>query len=296
VRAAAAAALAAGAAAERVHVLLAAAAARDLDSLPLHLLALCVQAGLSPDTGVGGGESLLHLLLNAPHPVPLGNLDDAWQSRSSGAEQQQQPGGVSQQVEQLQEQLQQLQGSIPLQEEQQHPACGGVTLAELLRRGRPSPNLPDAHGNTALHILVACMITKRHFPDPKAGEGQQQQQEAEQPGAPSPPAAAATLQDHDAARAAYAAAAFAALLRAGWHPGVRNANGYTVTDLLEEGMARYRAGEDEEAGVATACHASLTGLFPRKLACWPHEFCHSPAATIPPWLLPQYRAAGAAGP
>jgi hypothetical protein len=147
--------------------------------------------------------------------------------------------------------LQDLHHAIP---PQHHPACGSVTLAELLRQGA-TPDLPDGSGNTALHMVVACMVSKKHFPDSTVrgrGTSLQDTQSADGDicGADNPSTAVAAsaaadpqqLDDHDAARAAYATAAFLALLRAGWNPAIRNSNGYSVSDLVLEGLSRYQAG------------------------------------------------------
>lgn len=238
-------ALDAGVSAERVFKLLDSIASLDLDGLPDDLLALCVEAGLSADADLGG-ESLLHYLLNTEYPIPLGSNST---SLSSSSEQQPELQ-LDQQSQAILQQLQELQHTIPAQH---HAACGSVTLAELLRRDA-SPDLPDSSGNTALHMVAACMIRKRHFPDPQVA-GRSSSNGPEAAAHSTQEAAAATgsnkqqkqpeqLEDNDAARAAYAAAAFTALLRAGWDPAVRNSNGYTVSDLVLEGLRQYQTGEE----------------------------------------------------
>jgi len=47
-----------------------------------------------------------------------------------------------------------------------NPASGQVTLEQLLKR-KHTAALQDAAGNTALHMVVACLVSKVHFPDPK---------------------------------------------------------------------------------------------------------------------------------
>lgn len=47
-----------------------------------------------------------------------------------------------------------------------NPASGQVTLEQLLKR-KHTADLQDAAGNTALHMVVACLVSKVHFPDPK---------------------------------------------------------------------------------------------------------------------------------
>lgn len=257
VKQAVAASLDAGVSAEKVYKILDSIAAVDLDGLPADLLALCVDAGLGADTDMGG-EPLLHFLLNTQYPVPLGQLSispaagpHAANRTTQQQHQQQQPSEIQSQdaedqhTQTLLQRLQDLQKTIPAQH---HAACGSVTLAELLKRGA-TPDLSDASENTALHMVVACMVSKKHFPDP-AVAGQQQQPDADgidssKRNGTSKTAGAAQqqqLEDNDAARAAYAAAVFTALLRAGWDPAVRNANGYTVSDLILEGLSRYQTG------------------------------------------------------
>jgi hypothetical protein len=75
-----------------------------------------------------------------------------------------------------------------------------------------------------------------------------------------------TLQDHDAARAAYAAVGFRMLMDAGWHPGVRNANGYTVIDLIEAGLNKYQAGVFPLDRHLSACQ--LTALNGQAIVCF----------------------------
>lgn len=248
------AALDAGVAADKVFKLLDSIATVDLDGLPDDLLALCIEAGLGADTDMDG-ETLLHYLLNTEYPIPLGNLN----SSSAAADSKQQSVlQLDEQSEAILQKLQELQHTIPAQH---HAACGSVTLAELLHRGA-SPDLPDSSGNTALHMIAACMIRKRHFPDPQVvgqtsnqhnqGAGTDPNTEAFTSSKGSSAQTASTaaagggqqqqLEDNDAARAAYAAAAFTALVRTGWDPAVRNSNGYTVSDLLLEGLQRYQTG------------------------------------------------------
>jgi hypothetical protein len=258
VKQAVAAALDAGVSAEKVYKILDSIAAVDLDGLPADLLALCVDAGLGADTDIGG-EPLLHFLLNTQFPIPLGQLNISPAAAPSAGDrttqqqhQQQQPAedpsqdADGQHTEALLQRLQDLQKTIPAQH---HAACGSVTLAELLKRGA-TPDLSDASENTALHMVVACMVSKKHYPDP-AVAGQQQPEAVDinsssadgaSNTATAPPQQQQQLEDNDAARAAYAAAVFTALLRAGWDPAVRNANGYTVSDLILEGLSRYQTG------------------------------------------------------
>lgn len=275
------AALQAGVAAEKVFTLLDGAAAVDLDSLPDNLLAMCVESGLCPDTDLGG-ESLLHFLLNTQFPVPLGTQTDSSSSdtisssNKAASSNNNKPTAfqLDQQAQTVLRHLQDLQHSIPAQH---HPACGSTTLAELLRRGA-TPNLTDSSGNTALHMVVACMVSKKHFPDPSVVDQrralQQQQQQSEDEDGPAQPqsngstdgtqtpAGPKQLDDNDKARAAYGSAAFIALLQAGWDPAVRNANGYTVSDLMLEGLSRYQTG-DQGSHIATCCvlQFSLLGSF-----------------------------------
>lgn len=95
-------------------------------------------------------------------------------------------------------------------------------------------------------MVVACMVSKKHFPDPAvAGQPDADGIDSSKRNGTSKTAGTAQqqqLEDNDAARAAYAAAVFTALLRAGWDPAVRNANGYTVSDLILEGLSRYQTG------------------------------------------------------
>lgn len=239
-------ALDAGVAADKVFKILDSIAAVDLDGLPADLLALCIEAGLGADTDMGG-EPLLHFLLNARFPIPLGSLDtsaaaDIGSKQQHNQQHQQDEGdqdAADQQEHALMQRLQDLQASIPAQ---RHAACGSVTLAELLRRGA-TPDLCDSSGNTALHMIVACMVSKKHFPDPGvAGQDASMQEQGDARGASNSGQPQEQLGDNDAARAAYGAAAFAALLRAGWDPAVRNGNGYTVSDLILEGLSRYQTG------------------------------------------------------
>jgi hypothetical protein len=243
-----AAALNGGVSADKVFKVLDSIATIDLDGLPDDLLSLCIEAGLGADTDMGG-ESLLHYLINTEYPIPLGNLAS---SSTSADNKQQDILQLDQKSELVLQKLQELQRSIPAQH---HAACGSVTLAELLRRGA-SPDLQDSSGNTVLHMIAACMIRKKHFPDPPvAGPGKTQHSAAGEPTAAgakgSSTGAGSTaargqpqqLDDNDAARAAYGAAVFTALLRAGWDPAVRNFNGFTVSDLLLEGLQRYQTGE-----------------------------------------------------
>jgi hypothetical protein len=182
-----------------------------------------------------GGESLLHNLLNHPFPLPIRPTSDT-------------PADLTQALQ-----------TAPAG---RNPAAGSVTLNELLAR-KPKPNVEDAAGNTAMHMLVACMVQRVHFPDPKVpgrqqglqedkeetvveGSGsamtqqeqQQQEQQQQQDGEQVPQ----RLEDNDAARAAYGQLAFRMLLEAGWEPGWRNHNGYTVSNLIEAGLARYQTG------------------------------------------------------
>lgn len=151
-----------------------------------------------------------------------------------------------------------------------NPACGSVTLNELLRR-KATPNREDSAGNTAMHMLVACMVQRVHFPDPKLPEQQGNADEetiqegsmfagtadtaagAQQPPVQHFPSQAADqadvpqdLEDNDAARAAYAEVAFKMLLAAGWLPGWCNHNSYTVSNLIEAGLAKYQTGKPKQ--------------------------------------------------
>jgi hypothetical protein len=257
------AALNGGVSADKVFKVLDSIATIDLDGLPDDLLCLCIEAGLGADTDMGG-ESLLHYLINTEYPIPLGNLTIS----STGPDNKQQDIlQLDQQSEFVLKHLQDLQRSIPAQH---HAACGSVTLAELLRRGA-SPDLQDSSGNTVLHMIAACMIRKKHFPDPPvAGQANSQHSAAGEPtaaGAKGGSTAAAggppqQLDDNDAARAAYGAAVFTALLRAGWDPAVRNFNGFTVSDLILEGLQRYQTGER---------HSCCQNLLPNPS----HTFCHT---------------------
>lgn len=243
------AALNAGVSADKVFKVLDSIATIDLDGLPDDFLALCIEAGLGADTDMGG-ESLLHYLINTEYPIPLGNLSS---SSAAPDSEQQDVLQLDQQSESVLQHLQELQRSIPAQ---QHAACASVTLAELLRRGA-SPDLQDSSGNTVLHMIAACMIRKKHFPDPPvAGQASGQHSAAGEPTAAAGAKGSSAqdvstaaggrpqqLDDNDAARAAYGAAVFIALLRAGWDPAVRNFNGFTVSDLILEGLQRYQTGE-----------------------------------------------------
>lgn len=118
-----------------------------------------------------------------------------------------------------------------------------------------------------LHLCNAAPRCPQHFPDPSVVNQQRAQQfdeedeqqfydsSAEDPSTHAAGARAGQqqeseqqeqrqqqLHDHDGARAAYAAAAFTALLQAGWDPAVRNDNGYSVSDLILEGLSRYQTG------------------------------------------------------
>jgi hypothetical protein len=242
-------ALDAGVSASKVFKLLDSIAAVDLDGVPDDLLALCVEAGLGPDTDMGG-ESLLHYLINTHFPVPLGQVSnsDSSSTGAAAAAKQQPYDQLDEDSQACLQRLQDLQRTIPTQH---HPACGSVTLAELLRQGA-TPDLPDGSGNTALHMVVACMVSKKHYPDSSVqGRGttlqDPQSADGDSGSADDPSTAAAAagpqqLDDHDAARAAYAAGAFFALLRAGWNPAIRNSNGYSVSDLVLEGLSRYQTG------------------------------------------------------
>jgi hypothetical protein len=201
---------------------------------------LLLRSGTGLESADVGGESLLHNLLNHPFPLAIRPNSD------TPAE---------------------LAAALAAAPPGRNPAAGSVTLNELLAR-KPKPNVEDAAGNTALHMLVACMVQRVHFPDPKLpgkqhglqedeeetiveGSGstmhqqqQQQQQEKQQQdkqqqdGEQEPQ----RLEDNDAARAAYGQLAFRMLLEAGWEPGWRNHNGYTVSNLIEAGLARYQTG------------------------------------------------------
>lgn len=190
-------ALDAGTDPQAVYKLLERIAAVDLEMLPPKYMAACINAGLSPDTDVGG-ESLLHNLINHPFPPPLNPPEDS--PAAAVAVLKQLPPG-------------------------RNPAAGTATLNELLAR-KPRPNLEDAAGNTAMHMLVACMVQKVHFPDPQlpdqggqAGEdgdevmvegsiGQdaapKQERQQQEPAAAGEPEALQQLEDNDATRAAYA--------------------------------------------------------------------------------------------
>lgn len=226
----------------QVYRLIESIASVDLDELPQKYLAACVEGGLSPDTDICG-ETLLHVLLNHPYPPPIKlPLDNIEVPAGAAALLQQQWSG-------------------------RNPACGSVTLNELLSR-KATPNREDTAGNTALHMVVACMVQRVHFPDPKLPDKQgsadeeviqegsmgaapdaaaveAQRQAAEQTAAQ----AAAyddlpqDLEDNDAARAAYAEVGFKMLLAAGWSPVWRNHNSYTVANLIEAGLAKYQSGK-----------------------------------------------------
>lgn len=216
----------------------------DLDETPPKYLAACVEGGLSPDTDICG-ETLLHLLLNHPYPpriqLPIDNLEV---SETTAALLQKQWSG-------------------------RNPAGSSISLNELLRR-KATPNLEDSAGNTAMHMLVACMVQRVHYPDPKlpdqqGGQNEEVMQEAsnlagkhdtsageQQHAAQQTTVGAAEAssqndlqqdwEDNDAARAAYAEVGFKMLLAAGWLPGWRNHTSYTVSNLIEAGLAKYQSG------------------------------------------------------
>lgn len=163
-KAAVAAALDAGVSSAKVYQLLDSAAAVDLDALPEEYLAMAIEAGLGADTAMlGDTETLLHYTLNTQCPIPLGNINDLLPtSSSSSSHSTKQPAAVcvlqmDEQASALLTRLQDLQSSIPARH---NAACGSVTLAELLRRGA-TPDLMDSAGNTALHMVVACMVSKK---------------------------------------------------------------------------------------------------------------------------------------
>lgn len=216
-------ALAAGGDPSRVLRLLRAAAV-DLDALPPQLLGLVVAAGLPPDADVGGGDTLLHLLLNHPTPPRLDGQPAEQQAAASPPA----PAGCSNVAS---------------------AAAGGASLQELLARGA-RPDARDAAGNTAMHMLVAALITRRYYPDPPAPPpAASEASTASQQGCCD---AAPDLEDNDAPRAAYCSTAFQLLLHAGWSPGARNNNGTSVIDLLDAGREKYSAG-----GCWTdSCHAT----------------------------------------
>jgi hypothetical protein len=177
---------------------------RDVEQLPWRFEKLLIDHGLSPDTDFGG-ETLLHRLLQEPRPPVVRQLQHNG-SRLSAY----------------------LRKPIPLDKESEHDL--GVTLDELLIR-KPTPDMRDANGNTALHMAVACMVERVHYPDSSADQV--------------PPLNGSfhngDLEDHDAERAEYLTAAFHMLLEAGWSVDVRNNRGHTVVDLLAAGLDKYQA-------------------------------------------------------
>jgi hypothetical protein len=200
---------------------------------------------------------LLHNLLNHPYPLPIRPSSDTVPELAAA-----------------------LQNAPP----GRNPAAGSVTLNELLAR-KPKPNVEDAAGNTALHMLVACMVQRVHYPDPRVpgkqhglqedeeetiveGSGnampqQEQQEQQQQQQAEDEAQVPERLEDNDAARAAYGQLAFRMLLEAGWEPGWRNHNGYTVSNLIEAGLARYQTGVDTVHNTFSMCF---------KGSCWARSF------------------------
>jgi hypothetical protein len=185
------------------------AALDDVNTLPWNLEKLFIEFGLGPDVYVCG-ESLLHRLLQNPRPPPIRGLDLCTaeiRANSSGTAAAKDAATDAAKSEPL-----------------------ATTLDELLAR-KATPDLQDVSGNTALHLLVACMVQRISFPDTSAME----MEEASASGQPE-----VSGEDHDAERAQYALAAFHMLLEAGWTTDAANKREHTPMDLISEGVRRYK--------------------------------------------------------
>lgn len=229
-------------------------------AVPWPLLRRCVAAGLHADTDVGGGAPLLHFLLARPHPPPLAAADGCCclpESEPSGANKAE---------------------AAPLPPSLLE--CP-VTLQQLLATA--TPNLGDRRrGATALHVLCYCLADRAHFPPPadarrrrggpgadRGGGGGSADADAEGPddadaGADAEDARWRDCREFlaqaaaDARRADYAAAAFEALLAAGWSAaGARDARGASARDLVAAGLRGARADLAEIADPAGLPRAAL---------------------------------------
>ena len=181
----------------------------NVNTLPWNLEKLFIESGLGPDVDVSG-ESLLHRLLQNPRPPPIRGLDlctaEIRADNSSTTATKDAPSSAA---------------AEPLT----------TTLDELLARGATA-DLQDVNGNTALHMVVACLVQRINFPDTSAMEMEEAGSSSGQP--------EVSGDDHDGERAQFALAAFHMLLEAGWSVDTSNRHEHTPMDLIAEGLRRYK--------------------------------------------------------
>jgi hypothetical protein len=233
------------------------AAAELPGGVPWPLLRRCVAAGLHPDADIGGGTPLLLYLLARPFPPPL----DGGEAGSSGEAEPAARGRGAPGP-----------GADAGGEEEEEEQCP-VSLQRLLAAGA-TPNLPGPKGLTALHLVVGCLAERTHFPPfnedlaySSSGSGKCTPNTSATGGGCSGEVGGAEAGGNgvavmgedaearrwrdgraflaqasaDGRRAAYARAAFAALLAAGWSPGTRGGRGGSAADCVAAAAAAVRA-------------------------------------------------------
>lgn len=225
------------------------------DGVPWQLLRRCITAGLHADMDIGGGTPLLHYLLSRPNPPRLGG-DETASTAAGGTKG---DAGAVQPLSAVD-----ATGTNTDSVERECP----VSLDSLLQSAKP--NLRGRKGATALHVVLACLLARTHFPvvadqvhqDGKAPDGCGNDSSG---GFSSGAEGLRTGDAHellleaeaDARRAAYARAAFASLLRAGWSAAARDTRGCSASDTAAVALRQCQADLEEVLDPRGLPHAAL---------------------------------------